>query len=163
MIIQGQVTQVLPPHYTDDFGNLHQWVTVQTDNGPIVGVKASKKELSPNFVNQQVGWDMVNMKDGQGQLYNKFKRPPQQNLQAQTQQVQTAINQGTQAYQQPAQKPNVPQKDERAEGMVRHGVVCAYIGAGVDPDIQTVKYWTEFIMTGQAPPPPDQTEGQWEH
>lgn len=77
------------------------------------------------------------------------------NASAQTAPIaQQPAQQAQQGTQQPAQKPNVPQKDERAEGMVRHGVVCAYISAGVDPDIGTVNYWTQFIMTGQVPPQP---------
>ena len=34
-------------------------------------------------------------------------------------------------------------------GKVRHGVVCAYIQAGKEPDKEIVKKWTEFIMTGK--------------
>ena len=61
-----------------------------------------------------------------------------------------------QAAGQPQQPARQPQGNDRAEGMVRHGVVCAYISAGVEPEVQTVNYWTQFIMTGQAPPPPGQ-------
>jgi len=89
------------------------------------------------------------------------------NASAQTQPIAPQPQQqGQQATQQPAQR---PQGNDRAEGMVRHGVVCAYISAGVDPDIPTVQYWTEFIMTGQSPIPPGQnqpiqpTEEGWQH
>jgi hypothetical protein len=168
MVIQGTVIDVKPPHFTDDYGNAHQWVTVTTAAGPVVGVKASKKELSANFVNQQVQWDMVTMKDGQGQPYNKFKRPPQ-NFQQQAQQVQTAINQGRQAPQQAAQRPNAPDWDAIAEGKVRHGIVCAYLAAGAEPEIAMCEYWKAYIMTGKAPPPPGQVPNEpiqqpaWEH
>ncbi len=65
--------------------------------------------------------------------------------------------QATPAAPQTPKASNVPQpRDYDAEnrGKIRHGLVCAYISAGTDPDINNVNYWTEFIMTGQAPPPP---------
>ncbi len=52
---------------------------------------------------------------------------------------------------QPAQRPNVPQKDDRAEGMVRHGVICAMI-EGHCVDYGFAIEYTKFIMTGQIPP-----------
>lgn len=56
------------------------------------------------------------------------------------------------------QASNVPQRaEDRAEGMVRHGVVCAYISAGNEPVIGTVDYWTKYIMTGKVPLPPGQS------
>lgn len=34
-------------------------------------------------------------------------------------------------------------------GKIRHGVTCAYIRAGKEPDKDTVNKWVEFIMTGE--------------
>lgn len=152
MLVQGQVTDIKPPHNTDKWGNQYQWVTVNTQAGPIIGVKASKNELTQNFIGQNVEWDCIQEQGNEG-TYNKFKRPPQQNQSYGSQQPQ----QGTQ---QAAQQPNAsPQGQDKAVGMVRHGVVCAYISAGVEPDIPTVQYWTDFIMTGQTPPPPNRPQG----
>ena len=46
---------------------------------------------------------------------------------------------------------NTPDWDSIAEGKVRHGLVCAYIQSGSEPDIDRVKYWVAYIMTGTAP------------
>lgn len=34
-------------------------------------------------------------------------------------------------------------------GKIRHGLTCSYIKSGKEPDKDTVKKWTEFIMTGE--------------
>ncbi len=34
-------------------------------------------------------------------------------------------------------------------GKIRHGITCAYIQAGKEPDKDTVRKWTEFIMTDE--------------
>ena len=43
------------------------------------------------------------------------------------------------------------------EQSIRQSVVCAYIPNG-EPDIQTVKYWVEYIKTGKAPLPPQRQQ-----
>lgn len=78
-------------------------------------------------------------------------------------QAATPAPQATQAPQPAAQRPfaqSQPQPrdyDAENKGKIRHGLVCAYISAGVDPNIETVNYWMDYIMTGQAPIPPGQT------
>jgi hypothetical protein len=70
---------------------------------------------------------------------------------------QPAPPQAQRGTQQDVQRPNVPQpRDYDAEnrGKCRYGMVCAYISAGVEPDIPTVDYWVEYAMTGKAPVPP---------
>jgi hypothetical protein len=42
-----------------------------------------------------------------------------------------------------------PDWEKIAEGKVRHGVVCAYLQGGREPEISDVLYWTKFIMTGE--------------
>lgn len=144
MLIQGTILKVDPPDYQDNYGNHYQNITVQTAAGPIIGRKASKTPYGVNDINRQVEWNCEQKTNNRGP-YNKFTKPqdPQYAQQGQGQ-PQQAVGQLNAA----------PQGQDRAVGMVRHGVVCAYISAGVDPDINNVNYWTEFIMTGKAPPPP---------
>jgi len=163
MLIQGMVTDVKPPHSTDKWNNQYQYVTVNTQAGPIIGIKASKQQLTQNFIGQNVEWDCIT-ETNQGQTYNKFKRPPQQ---------QTGTPQGQQAPQQPAQRAQggQPDWDAIAEGKIRHGVVCAAIQSlQIEcKGIQEANYWTEYIMTGIAPLPPGQGnqiepgEEGWQH
>ncbi len=77
MIITGTVVKVQPSTFTDKYSNKWQWVTVQTTSGPVEGVKVSKKELTQNFLGQEVEWDMTEEQGDKGP-YNRFKRPPQQ-------------------------------------------------------------------------------------
>jgi hypothetical protein len=61
------------------------------------------------------------------------------------------------------------EQNDKARGMVRHGVVCAYITTGAEPVVGQCEYWVEYIMTGKAPPPPGQVPNEpiqqsaWEH
>lgn len=145
MLIKGTVTAVGMPHGSDKWGNSYQWITVNTPAGPITGQKASKQQLTQNFVGQQVEWDCENGTGLDGQPCKKFKRPKQQ----------YPAQQPQQGYQQPAQRPNaVSQHQQDVPGKVRHGVVCAYIMSGKEPEIDLVNYWVNFILTGNAPPPP---------
>jgi hypothetical protein len=48
----------------------------------------------------------------------------------------------------PVQKRTEPNWDLIAIGKVRHGVVCAYLQGGQEPNVSDVLYWTRFIMTG---------------
>jgi hypothetical protein len=52
----------------------------------------------------------------------------------------------------PKPQANSPDWDEIARGKVRHGVVCAYLQGGQEPNVSDVLYWTKFIMTGIAEP-----------
>lgn len=75
----------------------------------------------------------------------------------------SAQQQGQQGSQQAAQG---PKGEDKAVGMVRHGVVCAAIQAGQivlreNNRIPDINYWVEYIMTGKAPlPPKTQNNGQ---
>ncbi|KKN22340.1 hypothetical protein LCGC14_0916060 [marine sediment metagenome] len=52
-------------------------------------------------------------------------------------------------------KPNgQPDWDAIAEGKVRHGVVCACLQSGKEPDIGACDYWVRYIIDGKAPLPP---------
>jgi len=54
----------------------------------------------------------------------------------------------------PQQANSTPDWDAIAEGKVRHGVVCAFIQAGVvELDYDIVERITKYIMTGQVPAP----------
>ena len=79
------------------------------------------------------------------------------NASAQVQPI--APPQAAQGSQQAAGTPNArnkadgqPDWDAIAEGKVRHGIVCAYIQGGRDPEIESVKYWTYFVMYGYEQP-----------
>lgn len=147
MLITGTILQISPPDFTDNYGNHHQNITIQTQNGPVIGRKGSKTPYAVQDLNKQVSWECEQKTNSRG-AYNKFTMPQDPKY------AQTAPQQPQQAAQQAVQQPNVPQGEDKAVGMVRHGVVCAYISASVDPDIQTCNYWTQYIMTGQAPLPP---------
>ncbi len=43
---------------------------------------------------------------------------------------------------------NAPDWDRIAEGKVRHGLVCAYLQGGLEPDLPKVLYYTRFVITG---------------
>ena len=64
------------------------------------------------------------------------------------------INTQTPTHAARAVKPQPRDYDAENRGKCRYGIVCAYISAGVDPDIPTVDYWVDYAMTGQTPLPP---------
>lgn len=105
---------------------------------------------------QTLSFNLSMKVNGQYVNYGGFWNASTQTAPIQPQQGQQAPQQPAQGQQQPTQRPNVPQKDDRAEGMVRHGVVCAMI-AGNCVDYTFALELTQFIMTGQIPLPPEQT------
>jgi hypothetical protein len=149
-LIQGQLSEVTPPDFKDNYGNSYQNITVNTQSGPIQGRKASKQPYGIHDVGREVKWECEAASNSRGP-YNKFKTPPDPRYQQQA--PQAATGQGS-----PPQNPrrsNAPQCED-VPGKVRHGVVCAYLSAGVEPTIEQAEYWKEYIMTGQAPLPPGQ-------
>ncbi len=75
----------------------------------------------------------------------------QQPQQAAPRTPQQATQQANQSIQQAAQgaKSNKPDWDAISRGKVRHGIVCAYIKSGKEPNIQDVELWVDYVMTGQ--------------
>ena len=143
MLISGTISQVTPPDYQDNYNNHYQNITVQTANGPVQGRKASKQPYGTNDVGRQVEWECEQKTNNRGP-YNKFTKPQDPQYAQQGNQPPAGNSQG----------------ENRAVGMVRHGVVCAYITAGAEPEVLRVNYWTNFIMTGVAPVPPSSGGGQ---
>ena len=134
MQITGTITSAQPPDSMDNWQNQWQNVVITKSDGTrISGRIGSKKGYS--------GGEQITVQVNQGTYDDgspkiTFKRiNPQQAQQG--------------------QRP--PQQADNAEGKVRHGLVCAYIQSGQEPNIQTINYWTEFIVTGNTPPPPGQT------
>ena len=108
MIIQGTLVQIKPQHFQDTHGNFYQWVTVQTHQGPVEGMKGSKVELTQQNLGQAIEWEME-QKQGQKGPWNKFKKPQEQQ-QGGYQQPQQQPQQG---YQQPQQQ--IPQQQPRPQ------------------------------------------------
>ena len=169
-LIQGEIVAIMPPNFSDSWGNQYQDVTVRTVSGDILGQKASKTALTENDVGAQVEWNIEVKQNSKKQNYNKFTKPKdpqytsQDTPQNQQQGVQkpaqaTKAPQGNQpAYLQPNQGNKDPDWDAIAEGKVRHGVVCAYISARFKPEIKEVERWVKYIITGIDPdtvPDPD--------
>ena len=142
MLISGTISQVTPPDYTDQHNNQYQNITIATSNGQYFGRIASKNPYTDADLNTSGQWDST-IEGPEGKKYNRLRKHRDQPYQGQ---------QGNQGGQQAA---GAPQGDNKAVGMVRHGVVCSYIANGVEPNPERVRYWTEFIMTGVVPPPPN--------
>lgn len=142
MIIQGTILKIDPPDYTDNYGNQYQNITVQTQAGPVLGRKASKTPYGVQDINRQVSWECEQKTNNRG-TYNKFTKP-QDPQYAQPAPPQTA------------QGPSGPDWDKIAEGKVRCNIISAILSAGNEPNIDSVRYWVEYVMTGVVPPPPGQ-------
>ena len=154
LTVVGEYTQ-----QTDPFPQYVQQVQLKDESGVSAEVKIQTKYekglMAPNMVGRKARWRLKWYQGGQKQVIvgyclDKMGAP---------QQTPSAAPQAAQAPSPAPQSSNVPQpRDYDAEnrGKIRHGLVCAYISAGVDPDIQTVNYWMEYIMTGNAPVPPGQ-------
>ncbi len=146
-LIQGQIVAIMPPNFTDQWGNQYQDVTVRTAQGDIVGQKASKTALTENDVGAQVEWNIEVKQNQRNQNYNKFTKPqdPQYGSQNRATRPQRA-----------AQGTNVSRSrdyDAENRGKVRTQFIKAAIIAGTlnckcYDDILTL---TEFAMTGIDP------------
>jgi len=44
---------------------------------------------------------------------------------------------------------NMSDQEAMVKGKIRHGITCAYIHAGKEPDKNDIKKWTEFVLTGE--------------
>ncbi len=161
---QDQYGYKQPVQLKDDAG-VSSEVTVQTKyedglmNEGMIGTKARWrcKWYGSQRGNKIVGYCLDKMQNAEHSTALPSQLSPPQV--PQPQQAPPA------APQSPKAAPNVPMpRDYDAEnrGKIRHGLVCAYISAGVDPDINNVNYWMEYIMTGKAPPPPGQAPPAWE-
>ena len=163
IMIVGQYTQ-----QTDPFPQFVQQVQLKDDSGVSSEVKIQTKFekglLAPNMVGRKARWRLKWYQGAQKQVIVGYCLDKLDAVMDTTQTQPAATPQPAQAPSQPLQQPiaaqpapNLPQpRDYDAEnrGKIRHGIVCAYISAGVDPNIQTVDYWTAYIMTGTAPIPP---------
>ena len=160
MIIQGMVTDVKPPHDSDQYGNVYQWVTVNTQAGPIIGVKASKKELTQKFIGQNIEWILETANDNNN-TYNKFKRPPKPGPYGpQNQTTQYAPPQAQQGVQQAAQQA-IPHNNStitpKDRLIVNQVVYKALIELEVSGELERAEYSTRFeddvnlILYGKDP------------
>ena len=158
MLIEGTISQVTPPDFRDNYNNQYQNITVDTVNGPIVGRKGSKTPYAVQDIGKQVKWECEQASNSRGP-YNKFKMPQDPNYPQQPYATQS-VPQAPQGSLPAAGQPNASnQGQDRAEGMVRHGVVCAMITGNCVNYTYAIEL-TNFIMTGQIPPtanpaPPD--------
>ena len=146
-LIQGEIVAIMPPNFTDSWGNQYQDVTVRTVRGDVQGQKASKTALTENDIGTQIEWNIEVKQNQRNQNYNKFTKPqdPQYASQNRATRPQTS-----------AQRPNVSQSrdyDSENRGKVRTQFIKAAIIAGTlkcicYDDILTL---TEFAMTGIDP------------
>ena len=74
-LIQGEITAIMPPNFTDQWGNHYQDVTVRTAQGDISGQKASRTALTQQNIGNQVEWNCEVKQDKNQQNYNKFTKP----------------------------------------------------------------------------------------
>lgn len=146
-LIQGEIIAIMPPNFSDNWGNQYQDVTVRTAQGDISGQKASKQALTENDIGAQVEWNCEVKQDRRGQNYNKFTKPqdPQYASQGRATRPQQA-RQGTNA-------PQARDYDAENRGKVRTQFIKAAIIAGTlkckcYDDILTL---TDFAMTGIDP------------
>lgn len=145
---------------TTPFPQFVQQVQLKDDSNASSEVKIQTKFekglMAPNMVGRKACWRLKWYQGGQKQVIVGYCLDKM----GEATQAQPATQQPAQAASQPAQRPiasSTPQlRDYDAEnrGKCRFGIVCAYISAGVDPDIPTVDYWVEYSMTGQVPLPP---------
>ena len=146
-LVQGEIVAIMPPNFTDNWGNQYQDVTVRTAQGDISGQKASKQVLTENDIGAQVSWNCEPKQNSRGQNYNKFTKP---------QDSQYAPQGGVTRTQQARGGTNAPKaRDYDAEnrGKIRTQFVKAAIIAGTLKcqcfgDVLTL---TEFAMTGIDP------------
>jgi hypothetical protein len=140
MIVQGQITAVAPPDYSNKYGVQYQNITINTPTaGAITGRIGTKTPFSQQDIGQQIQLECEQAQKNDGSPYNKFKR------------YNPDYQQGQQTQAQPQQK-----RDYNAEnrGKCRTQFIKAAIIAG---KINCTSYndvieLTEFAMTGIIPP-----------
>jgi hypothetical protein len=118
-------------------------IIINAPSGRVGGEIGSKVQPYPLAVNDQISFEAT-----QGQYGTRIKKvnPQYANQQPTQQQPRQQPPQGR-------QQANQPDWDKIAEGKVRNSVVCAFISNGVEPPIEAVKKWTDYIMTGALPQP----------
>jgi len=141
----GKIIKLVPDGgYNSQNGYIYTFqMTIECSDGQYgTGQIGSKSEQYPLGIGQEICVDVTQTQHG-----TRFKKiNPQYSGQ-----------QGSQSGQQAPSRPpqgNKPDWDAISKGKVRHGVVCAYLQAGQEPEINRVLYWVDFIMTGIIPPPP---------
>lgn len=147
---------------TDNTSGVSQNMTVQT--------KYEDGLIQSNEVGQSKMWIMKWYQSRGGKWmvgYTTTKRNVIKQAHYGTQQPQQGVQQGAQPPRQPAAQLDAAadnyarEANAKAEGMVRHGVTCAAIESkqiiiSAESPINDLNYWTQYIMTGKAPPPPGQ-------
>ena len=127
-------------------------VTVSIYQGNGMAIPADKVGQTLSF-NLSYKISKQNGKGYYGGFWNSTAQVAPLQVQAPPQQPQQAPPQAARSFN--AQSP--PDWDAIAAGKVRHGVVCAYLQGGKEPDLGRVLYWTDFIITGNVPLPPAKT------
>lgn len=154
LTVVGQYTEQATP-----FHQFTQPIQLKDDTDVSVEVKIQTKFdkglMAPNMVGRKARWRLKWYQGGQKQVIVGYCLDKLDG----SQQAPTAAPQPAQAPQRPQAQNQAQPRDYDAEnrGKIRHGLVCAYISAGIDPDINNVNYWTDYIMNGQAPLPPGKT------
>ncbi len=152
----GRIQSIVPTQeggYSGANGYIHTFnMTILTpDNQQYVGVIGSKSEIYPLAPGSEISVTITD--DAQhGRKFTRFNpQYAQQGQQAAPRTPQQATQQANQSIQQAAQgaKSNKPDWDAISRGKVRHGIVCAYIKSGKEPNIQDVELWVDYVMTGQ--------------
>ena len=146
----GQILSIVPTRGAGGYQHIeHGWIctydmTIQCEDGQVVGEISSKSSPYPMSAGEQISVQLTN--SAHGVKFKKF------NPQYAPQQGQQQAPQGQQQAPQQARQPSNASNSgggKDARGMVRHGVVCAYIQSGSEPTIDQVEPWVEYIMTGK--------------
>ena len=152
--ISGNILSITPDGgYDIPNGYIYTFeMTIETADGNYVGQIGSKSENYPTAVGQPI---IVNVtEDSHGTKFTKVnpkfagkpvpqQRPQQQPRPQPRQNPPTASPQATGKHE--------PNWDAIAQGKVRHGLVCAYLNGGKEPDYAKILKHFEFIMTGKVP------------
>jgi hypothetical protein len=159
MLVQGQIIAIIPPDYSDNYGNQYQNITVRTAQGDIQGRKASKQALTENDINRQVEWNCEQAQSRRG-VYNKFTKLQDPQYASQNQQ------QGTQQARQGTNAPQSAPHSNRDASICRQtaGKVAAEILASSGADsigqtpnetaallVSVAKPIAEWFLTGKEP------------
>jgi len=157
-ILSGKLVEIVPPNFTDSYGNSYQDITIQTDEGRFAGKIVSRHPYTQQAIGQMGQWTWENKKNKNGEDYLKFKKynekyaqsTPMQNAPPQPPQTQYAPPQPpSQNAQPPAGQPNAAEaKDMRT---VRGNALNAVLSA-TDIPLDMVKEYllasVGWIMTG---------------
>uniref|UniRef100_A0A6M3JHU5 Uncharacterized protein n=1 Tax=viral metagenome TaxID=1070528 RepID=A0A6M3JHU5_9ZZZZ len=150
MQLQGNITNIQPAGGYDSQGG---WIntfmmTINTQQGQVTGQIGSKSQQYPMQIGEPITVESTTTQHGV-----KFKKINPQYQQWGGQQQQNQGQYQGQQQSQGTQRGQQQNNDEKARGMVRHGVICAAIQRGQMKcetwgDVMT---YTQFIMTGVIP------------